>query len=53
MASLYPAQFLGLASEVGRIAPRYRANFVLADDQMRVLDTWIDGRSELEDSAAA
>jgi N-acetylglucosamine-6-phosphate deacetylase len=53
MASLYPAQFLGLASEVGRIAPRYRANFVLADDQMRVLGTWIDGRSEQEDSAAA
>jgi N-acetylglucosamine-6-phosphate deacetylase len=52
MASLYPAQFLGL-SEVGRIAPGYRANFVLADDQMRVLDTWIDGRSELEDSGAA
>jgi N-acetylglucosamine-6-phosphate deacetylase len=52
MASLYPAQFLGLG-EVGRIAPGYRANFVLADDQMRVLDTWIDGRSELEDSGAA
>jgi len=53
MASLYPAQFLGLASEVGRIAAGYRANFVLADDQMRVLDTWIDGRSDLEDSAGA
>ena len=53
MASLYPAQFLGLASEVGRIATGYRANFVLADDQLRVLDTWIDGRSELEDSASA
>jgi N-acetylglucosamine-6-phosphate deacetylase len=51
MASLYPAQFLGLASEVGRIAPGFRANFVLADDQMRVLDTWIDGRSDLEDPA--
>jgi N-acetylglucosamine-6-phosphate deacetylase len=51
MASLYPAQFLGLASEVGRIAPGYRANFVLANDQMRVLDTWIDGRSDLEESA--
>jgi N-acetylglucosamine-6-phosphate deacetylase len=43
MASLYPAQFLGLANELGRIAPGYRANFVLADDQMQVLDTWIDG----------
>src|SRR4030088_1671026 len=53
MASLYPAEFLGLANEVGRIAAGYRANFVLADDQMRVVDTWIDGRSELEDSAGA
>ncbi|HWM65356.1 MAG TPA: N-acetylglucosamine-6-phosphate deacetylase [Steroidobacteraceae bacterium] len=44
MASLYPAEFLGLAHEVGRIAPGYKANFVLADDQLRVLDTWIDGQ---------
>jgi N-acetylglucosamine-6-phosphate deacetylase len=43
MASLYPAQFLGLENELGRIAPGYRANLVLADDQMQVLDTWIDG----------
>jgi N-acetylglucosamine-6-phosphate deacetylase len=50
MASLYPAEFLGLAHEIGRIAPGYRANFVLADEQLRVLDTWIDGES---DSAAA
>src|SRR6267142_331241 len=46
MASLYPAEFLGLANEVGRIAAGYRANFVLADNQMRVLDTWIDGQSD-------
>jgi N-acetylglucosamine-6-phosphate deacetylase len=50
MASLYPAEFLGLAHEIGRIAPGYKANFVVADDQLRVLDTWIDGRP---DSAAA
>jgi N-acetylglucosamine-6-phosphate deacetylase len=43
MASLYPAQFLGLAHEIGRIAPGYRANLVLVDDQIRVLDSWIDG----------
>ena len=49
MASLYPAEFLGLAHEIGRIAPGYRANFVLADEQLRVLDTWIDGQP---DSAA-
>jgi len=45
MASLYPAQFLGLAHELGRIAPGYRANLVLADDQLNVLETWIDGVS--------
>jgi N-acetylglucosamine-6-phosphate deacetylase len=43
LASLYPAQFMGLANEWGRIAPGYRASFVLADDQLNVLDTWIDG----------
>lgn len=43
MASLYPAEFLGLAHELGRIAPGYRANLVLADDRLHVLDTWIDG----------
>ena len=45
MASTYPAQFLGMGHELGRIAPGYRANFVLADDQLNVIDTWIDGKS--------
>lgn len=45
MASTYPAEFLGLSDELGRIAPGYRANLVLADDQLNVLDTWIDGQS--------
>ena len=45
MASTYPAEFLGLGDELGRIAPGYRANLVLADDQLNVLDTWIDGQS--------
>ena len=48
MASLHPAEFLGLQHELGRIAPGYRANFVLADEALRVLDTWIDGRSSAE-----
>lgn len=46
MASRYPAEFLGLGHEIGRIAPGYRANFVLADEQLRVSDTWIDGQSD-------
>jgi N-acetylglucosamine-6-phosphate deacetylase len=45
MASRYPAEFLGLGGELGRIAPRYRANLVLVDDQIAVRETWIDGRA--------
>lgn len=44
MASRYPAEFLGLGSELGRIAPGYRANLVLVDDGVAVRETWIDGR---------
>jgi N-acetylglucosamine-6-phosphate deacetylase len=44
MASTYPAEFLGLGDRIGRIAPGYRANLVLADAELRILDTWIDGR---------
>jgi N-acetylglucosamine-6-phosphate deacetylase len=44
MASRYPAEFLGLGSELGRIAPGYRANLVLVDDDVDVRETWIDGR---------
>jgi N-acetylglucosamine-6-phosphate deacetylase len=43
MASEYPADFLGLGSELGRIAPGYRANLVLMDDELRVRNTWIEG----------
>ena len=44
MASQYPAEFLGLGGELGRIAPGYRANLVLVDDKVEVKETWIDGR---------
>src|SRR5579863_7573199 len=50
MASQWPAEFLRLGSECGRIAPGQRANLVAADDELRVLETWIDGRSSAEDS---
>ena len=43
MASANPAEFLGLGHELGRIAPGLRANLVLADDQLAVRETWIDG----------
>jgi N-acetylglucosamine-6-phosphate deacetylase len=45
MASEWPAEFLGLAQETGRIAPGLKANLVLADDKLNVLETWIEGRS--------
>ncbi len=44
MATEYPATFLGLEHELGRIAAGYRANLVVADDALNVVDTWIDGR---------
>ena len=46
MASLVPAGFLRLDSELGKIAPGYRANFVLLDDSLNVTATWIDGDEE-------
>jgi N-acetylglucosamine-6-phosphate deacetylase len=43
LASTYPAQFLGLGSELGHVAPGFRASLVALDDGLRVVDTWIDG----------
>lgn len=44
MASRYPAEFLRLDHELGRIAPGYRANLALLDGKLDVIETWIDGR---------
>jgi N-acetylglucosamine-6-phosphate deacetylase len=44
MAAQYPAEFLGLGGELGRIAPGYRADLVLLDGQLRVQGAWIGGR---------
>ena len=43
MASLYPAGFLHLDQERGRIAAGYRADMVLLDDRFRAQRVWIDG----------
>jgi N-acetylglucosamine-6-phosphate deacetylase len=43
MASRIPAEFLGLKDR-GRIAPGCRADLVLLDDDLRVVDTWIGGK---------
>jgi N-acetylglucosamine-6-phosphate deacetylase len=44
MASRYPAEFLRLGHELGRIAPGLRANLALLDGKLDVIETWIDGR---------
>ena len=43
MASRSPAEFLGLGHELGRVAPGHRADLVLLDDDLCVVETWIDG----------
>jgi N-acetylglucosamine-6-phosphate deacetylase len=45
MASLNPAAFLRLDHELGRVAPGYRADLVLLDDDLTVKQTWIGGRT--------
>ncbi|MBN6151715.1 N-acetylglucosamine-6-phosphate deacetylase [Xanthomonas sp. AmX2] len=46
MASLYPAQCLGLDERYGRIAAGYQADLVLLDDALQVQRTWIAGAME-------
>jgi N-acetylglucosamine-6-phosphate deacetylase len=46
MASLNPATFLKLDHELGRVAPGYRANLVLLDDDVTARRTWIDGSDD-------
>ncbi|PID49979.1 MAG: N-acetylglucosamine-6-phosphate deacetylase [Proteobacteria bacterium] len=43
MASLYPAQFLGLADQYARLASTYRADLVLLDADLCVQKTWVAG----------
>jgi N-acetylglucosamine-6-phosphate deacetylase len=43
MASRTPAAFLGLESELGRIAPGYRADLVAFNSNFEVVGTWIGG----------
>jgi N-acetylglucosamine-6-phosphate deacetylase len=47
MASLYPAQALGLAHEIGHIAPACRADFVLLDGGLRVQHAWRAGQRRI------
>lgn len=44
MASLYPAQFLGLDHQLGCIAPGYQADLIALDVNLNVTDSWIAGQ---------
>jgi N-acetylglucosamine-6-phosphate deacetylase len=44
MASRTPARFLGLDSELGLIAPGYRADLVAFNTKFEVIQTWVAGR---------
>jgi N-acetylglucosamine-6-phosphate deacetylase len=43
MAAQYPAEFLGIGGERGRIAAGYRADLVLLDGEVQVERSWISG----------
>jgi N-acetylglucosamine-6-phosphate deacetylase len=45
MAGCNPAQFLRLDDDLGCIAQGYRADLVLLDHNLNVLETWIGGQS--------
>lgn len=44
MATTTPAECIGLADKIGRIAPGYQADFVLLDDDLKVTSTWAGGQ---------
>ncbi|MCP3390631.1 N-acetylglucosamine-6-phosphate deacetylase [Bradyrhizobium sp. CCGB12] len=50
MASRVPATFLRRDTELGCIAPGYLASLVHLDDELRVLETWIEGRPPTDSS---
>lgn len=46
MASLYPAQYLGLGDQYGLLKSGYKANMVHFDDEFNVTSTWVSGQQE-------
>ncbi len=52
MASRTPAAFLGLQSELGSIAPGFRADLVAFNARFEVIETWVAGQPRLGASSA-
>ncbi|MCF8475310.1 MAG: N-acetylglucosamine-6-phosphate deacetylase [Emcibacter sp.] len=46
MASVYPAEFMGLDSEIGRLKEGMRANFILLDNNVNVMASWVAGKQQ-------
>ena len=46
MASLYPAQYMEIDHELGRIKTGYRADLVYFDDNFKVKHTWVAGAQQ-------
>lgn len=44
MATAVPASAIGLSGETGSIAPGLRADLVLVDSDMKVIESWIGGK---------
>jgi len=44
MASRTPAEFLRRGDELGRLAPGYLASLVHLDENLRVRETWVEGK---------
>src|SRR5947207_12832531 len=53
MASRTSATFLGLESELGRIAPGYRADLVAFNPNFQVVGTWIGGIGPMDEASEA
>ena len=45
MASRYPATFIGLEQQLGRIAPGYRADLLHINEALQPRQTWLAGES--------
>jgi N-acetylglucosamine-6-phosphate deacetylase len=50
MASRTPATFLGLESELGRIAPGFRADLVAFNQKFEVVGTWVAGHGWMNET---